>query len=173
MTLASRWEMTHIRQLAVEHLSACASSATKLELGKQYSISKWIRQGYLELCIRKDSIAEEEASQFDRRELVKIVRARERIRSEAKERTISEWKWVTTKYGYCKKFIEAESAETDSLSNSKYFQDRNERDGFPDFHVTDRLVHEILDEIFQLVDPAEGIDSAPPSRRGSFCGEEY
>ncbi|KIJ34282.1 hypothetical protein M422DRAFT_263596 [Sphaerobolus stellatus SS14] len=150
MTLASRWNMANIRSLAVERLSACASSITKLHLGKQYYVSKWVREGYLELCIRKNPIAEDEASKLDWRELVKIAAARERIRLEAMERIITDWQWVSTKYGYCKKFVEAEAPVSEANMPSK-----------------NRLIHEILDEIFQLEDSAEGLESRSGSETGS------
>lgn len=107
LILAELWSMTNIRQLAVERLSSCASSATKLLLGKQYLISKWIRDGYLELCTRPEPLNEEEGSKLDWREIIKISAARERIRTEALEPDQRSWEWISTKYGRSKRFVPA------------------------------------------------------------------
>ena len=98
--LAVTWEMTQVRIFAIEKLSSCASSMTKIFLGRRYSHYPWIRAGFLDLCLRDGPLTDAEGSRLDWKEILKVSRAREIIRSKV-IRLNRRREWENTNYGTC------------------------------------------------------------------------
>ncbi|KAF8583062.1 hypothetical protein K439DRAFT_1617767 [Ramaria rubella] len=144
LQLATIWQMPNLRQLAIEQLSSqIISPITKISLGREYKHSLWIRDGLLELCLRDDSLTEEEGSRLEWKEIIKIAMARERIRSQVLSVSY-EPTYADTKYGQCLVYQKHYSA-------AGYYK-----------HM---MVHDILEEVFEL-DP-ENMTSALVSRPSS------
>ncbi|KIJ25466.1 hypothetical protein M422DRAFT_38676, partial [Sphaerobolus stellatus SS14] len=156
LRLSSKWSMPNVRKLAIKTLAVHASSASKVFLGKEFSITPWIRQGYVELCLQATPLSEKEGERFSWQEIIKIARARERINNEVileKPRKI-DWSW--TKYGQCKKFIPNHNSYH-RLGHEHENADRcwvHPWCNIPEAYKNP-MVHVILDEEFDLKDGAE------------------
>ncbi|KIJ34289.1 hypothetical protein M422DRAFT_213217, partial [Sphaerobolus stellatus SS14] len=76
LTLSTKWAMREVRKLAITHLTKCASSVSKILLGKKFLVIPWIRQGYLELCLHPEPLTESEGERLGWKEVVRIAKAR-------------------------------------------------------------------------------------------------
>ncbi|KAF8583063.1 hypothetical protein K439DRAFT_105623 [Ramaria rubella] len=128
--IATMWNMSNIRALAIDRLSSIASPLTKTTLGRRYEHAQWIRDGFLELCLRDEPLTEEEGAHFGWKDIVKLASAREQIRSQVVAVSYDHT-WADTRYGQC-------------LVYQKHYS--------TDAYRKHKMVHAILDQVFGLED---------------------
>ncbi|KAF7325306.1 BTB domain-containing protein [Mycena venus] len=56
LSLASRWEFTSLRELAMQHLFLITSAVERIALGRRYDIPSWLGPAYAEVCERKEPL---------------------------------------------------------------------------------------------------------------------
>ncbi|KAJ7721484.1 hypothetical protein B0H16DRAFT_1335241, partial [Mycena metata] len=56
LSLATRWDFTSLRDLAMQHLFATTSAVERIALGRRYDILEWLVPAYTEVCERKDPL---------------------------------------------------------------------------------------------------------------------
>ncbi|SJK98034.1 uncharacterized protein ARMOST_01290 [Armillaria ostoyae] len=73
------WHLSDIRQLAIKYLhqDAKLDSVERVVLAKAYSVSSWLRIGYLGLVKRAQSMSVEEAEQIGFQSAIQIYQVRE------------------------------------------------------------------------------------------------
>ncbi|KAK0459180.1 uncharacterized protein EV420DRAFT_307115 [Desarmillaria tabescens] len=79
LKLSTMWQLSDIRQLAIEYLQQDAKldPVERVVLAKSYSISPWLRTGYLSLVKRVQSLSAEEAEQIGFKSAIQIYQLRE------------------------------------------------------------------------------------------------
>ncbi|KAK0226423.1 hypothetical protein IW262DRAFT_766385 [Armillaria fumosa] len=79
LKLSTMWHFTDIRQLAIKHLQqdATLDAIEQVVLAKAYSVSSWLRTGYLGLVKRTQPLSVEEAEQIGYRSAIQIYQVRE------------------------------------------------------------------------------------------------
>lgn len=82
LILATTYEFTSIRQLAISQLSTLIGPAEKVELGHKYDIGEWLRPAYTQLCQRSDPISQEEGEYLEKADIIRIVGVRHRLATE-------------------------------------------------------------------------------------------
>ena len=141
------WEMGNIHSLAIAQLSSCASPLSKITLGRKYDHPPWIRDGFLQLCLRPEALAMEEAEGLSLKDVVGVAQARERMRSTV-IRSSCHQTWGGN----------GEAYETRYDTEDCY---QSERDGGEATHTNagslltalDPQIHEILAEVVDLQEP--------------------
>ncbi|KAK0486309.1 hypothetical protein IW261DRAFT_791106 [Armillaria novae-zelandiae] len=79
LRLSTMWHLSDIRQLAIKHLQqdATLDAVEQVVLAKAYSVSSWLRTGYLSLVKRMQPLSVEEAEQIGYRSAIQIYQMRE------------------------------------------------------------------------------------------------
>jgi hypothetical protein len=78
--LASKWEFHVLRSLAIDRLGALASPVDKVDLGRKYEISFWLKEAYVALCERTAPLTLEEGRRISLEDVIKISQARHNVR---------------------------------------------------------------------------------------------
>lgn len=68
--------------MAIEKLDKLTSGMTKVALGRKYDHSKWILDGFTDLCLRAEMMSEEEANQLSSKDVLRYAWAREKVRAQ-------------------------------------------------------------------------------------------
>jgi len=142
LSLATLWDMQNIRNFAIEQLSSSCAAISKIRLGKEYAIHRWVREGYLDLCLRRERLSLTDAENLGLEQTLLVAAARERIREEIdpSERTLEEERSI----GY-----------REEIDPSERTLEKEERStGYSRIVTWPAVpgVHAILDEVFGLVD---------------------
>ncbi|KAJ7157740.1 hypothetical protein C8R46DRAFT_852931, partial [Mycena filopes] len=80
LKLATLWDFIEVRDLAIGKLEEYAESLdeiARIQLGRDYDVSTWIRSGYTELAQRKSPISSEEAAKIGFEVALQICQLRE------------------------------------------------------------------------------------------------
>lgn len=79
LRLSTMWHFSDIRQLAIKHLQQDASldAVEQVIFAKDFSVSSWLRTGYLGLVKRTQPLSVEEAEQIGWRSAIQIFQVRE------------------------------------------------------------------------------------------------
>ncbi|KAJ7188792.1 hypothetical protein C8R46DRAFT_1341462 [Mycena filopes] len=80
LKLASLWDFVELRTFAIEQLNVYAESLdciARIQLGRDYDVSTWIRSGYTELARRRTPITSDEASKIGFEVALQIYQLRE------------------------------------------------------------------------------------------------
>ncbi|KAF8488348.1 hypothetical protein JB92DRAFT_3016997, partial [Gautieria morchelliformis] len=94
--------MLDIRSEAIAQLSKCAGSGTKISLGRAYDHPPWVRDGFLEFCLRHEPLTIKEAEELGAlKEIVGVAEARQRVRMEVIPGSSGGAQWIQNKYGEC------------------------------------------------------------------------
>ncbi|KAJ7672068.1 hypothetical protein B0H17DRAFT_947775 [Mycena rosella] len=80
LSLATRWEFTSLRELAMRHLFAMASAVERIALGQRYDIPSWLVPAYTEVCERKDPLTLAEGRLLGIADVICIGQVRHSIR---------------------------------------------------------------------------------------------
>ncbi|KAF8910872.1 hypothetical protein CPB85DRAFT_1221146 [Mucidula mucida] len=89
LSLATRWDFTSIRELALSRLhpnsfTASAqlnlSPADRIVLGLRFDVSEWLLPAYSELCMRTEALTLEEGEILGMQNVINIAQARQAIR---------------------------------------------------------------------------------------------
>lgn len=83
LCLASRWEFTSIRLLAINQLTMIASPIERITRGVAYNVKNWLLPAYTELCTRDDPLNLEEGLKLGIRDVIFIGQLRSSIRRES------------------------------------------------------------------------------------------
>ncbi|KZP08646.1 hypothetical protein FIBSPDRAFT_670202, partial [Athelia psychrophila] len=75
--IAVRWSFGSIRALSIKHLAPIATDVDKIVLGRQYAIDEWLADAYLAVCIREQSLTEEEGTRLKVADIIKISSIRQ------------------------------------------------------------------------------------------------
>jgi len=67
--------------MALKNLEKVASPAAKIRLGRKYDHSKWLSDGFMNLCLRAEPLTLEEAQELELKDVVGCASARESIRA--------------------------------------------------------------------------------------------
>ncbi|KZP33824.1 hypothetical protein FIBSPDRAFT_720283, partial [Athelia psychrophila] len=70
--LANEWRFESVRTLAVKQLLPIATDVEKIILGRQYAIDEWLGDAYLAVCMREQSLTEEEGTRMKVADIIKI-----------------------------------------------------------------------------------------------------
>ena len=90
------WQMNDIRSRAIAELSSCATPTAKIVYGRAYDHPRWLRDGYLALCLRSKPLTVEEVEGLSLKEIIGVAKARERIRSRVLFSSCeTKWVWDT------------------------------------------------------------------------------
>jgi len=81
LALATKWEFTDYRQLAISRLAQLASPVDRILLGRSYDIPEWITTAYLELCKRDDALTYEEGQRLGMYDVILLSDIRQSIRA--------------------------------------------------------------------------------------------
>ncbi|KAJ7133736.1 hypothetical protein C8R43DRAFT_894956, partial [Mycena crocata] len=57
LSLATRWDFTSLRELALQHLFSMASAVERIALGRRYDIVGWLIPAYTEVCERTEPLS--------------------------------------------------------------------------------------------------------------------
>ncbi|KAK7472380.1 hypothetical protein VKT23_000496 [Stygiomarasmius scandens] len=111
LKLATLWGFPNIRCLAIEHLSKMKLDAfTNIELGRKYSVSQWLRNGYMELVKRFDTLTREEVKVIGCSSSIGVFRVREemakRFQSAYSVFSTTHWSESAIKEGVEKEFVD-------------------------------------------------------------------
>ena len=155
--------MVDVRSISITKLGECASPISKICLGRHYDHSPWIREGFLDLCLRKHPLTEDEASGLNIPEIIGISAAREKIRLHVVWSTCQQT-WVDSKYGECLRYRTYQESGLLKGYSQRVFQ------FMPKcvviihgFLFPDKMVHDILDNTFGLDNLTTDLVSRPPS----------
>ncbi|KZP33821.1 hypothetical protein FIBSPDRAFT_671410, partial [Athelia psychrophila] len=77
--LAVKWGFGSIRTLSIKHLAPIATDIDKIILGRQYGIDEWLSDAYLAVCMREQSLTEEEGTRLRVADIIKINSIRQRF----------------------------------------------------------------------------------------------
>lgn len=75
--LAAKWGFENIKLLAIDNLTAHATSIDKIVLGRRYDITYWLPAAYEAVCMREDPLTIEEGMKLGIKDIVKISAARQ------------------------------------------------------------------------------------------------
>ncbi|KZP08649.1 hypothetical protein FIBSPDRAFT_874402 [Athelia psychrophila] len=77
--IAVRWGFGSIRTLSIKHLTPIATDIDKIVLGRQYAIDEWLADAFLAVCMREQSLTEEEGTRLKVADIIKISSIRQRF----------------------------------------------------------------------------------------------
>ncbi|KAK0241235.1 hypothetical protein EDD85DRAFT_818140 [Armillaria nabsnona] len=79
LRLSTMWHLSDIRQLAIKYLQQDAKldAVERVVLAKAYSVSLWLRTGYLSLVKRAQPLSVEEAEQIGFQSAIQVYQVRE------------------------------------------------------------------------------------------------
>ncbi len=89
LSLATRWDFTSIRELALSRLHSNSftasaqlnlSPADRIVLGLRFDVSEWLLPAYSELCMRTEALTLEEGEILGMQNVINIAQARQAIR---------------------------------------------------------------------------------------------
>ncbi|KAJ6593221.1 hypothetical protein B0H19DRAFT_916388 [Mycena capillaripes] len=80
LSLASRWEFTSLRELAMQHLFAITSAVDRISLAHRFDIPGWLVPAYTEVCERKDPLTLAEGRLLGLDDTICIAQVRHMIR---------------------------------------------------------------------------------------------
>ncbi|KDQ58990.1 hypothetical protein JAAARDRAFT_649751 [Jaapia argillacea MUCL 33604] len=80
LLLATAWDFTSIRTVAIRELVSCTSPIDKIVLGRKYDISYWLKDAYIAVCTRPEALTVEEAEDLGLKESINISKVRQDIR---------------------------------------------------------------------------------------------
>ncbi|KAF8586644.1 hypothetical protein K439DRAFT_1340407 [Ramaria rubella] len=81
LNLASMWEITRARELAIEELEKCLSPFEKIIFGRKYDHVFWVQKGFTHLCLREEYLTSAEANQMSKEDIRNYGKVREVIRA--------------------------------------------------------------------------------------------
>ncbi|KZP33811.1 hypothetical protein FIBSPDRAFT_881328 [Athelia psychrophila] len=76
---AVKWGFGSIRTLSIKHLAPIATDIDKIVLGRQYAIDEWLADAYFAVCMREQSLTEEEGARMKVADIIKINSVRQRF----------------------------------------------------------------------------------------------
>ncbi|KAF8586649.1 hypothetical protein K439DRAFT_1615021 [Ramaria rubella] len=79
LSLADKWQMSNILNLALENLRDIVPATTKILFGQRYDYPSWVLDGFVALCAREHSITEEEGQEIGMDNLIKCAKVREEL----------------------------------------------------------------------------------------------
>lgn len=79
--LATKWDFSSIRELAIASFTPSASDVDKVVLGHRFGHQEWLLPGYTGLCERDEPLTELEGERLGIKDVVAIAKVREDIRS--------------------------------------------------------------------------------------------
>ncbi|KAJ7750099.1 hypothetical protein DFH07DRAFT_1062211 [Mycena maculata] len=80
LSLASRWEFSSLRELAMQHLFTSTSAVERIALGRRFDIPGWLVPAYTEVCERKDPLTLTEGRMLGLDDVICIGQVRHSIR---------------------------------------------------------------------------------------------
>ena len=89
LSFSTRFVCDRIRARSVRELEAVKSQMGPVELAvlaARHDISQWLSEAHSELCQRKDPLSEEEGERLGLPTVIKLMRAREALRSRPDDR---------------------------------------------------------------------------------------
>jgi hypothetical protein len=81
--LSHLWDFSSIRTLAIDRLSVLTTAMDRIVLGHEYSVVGWLSDAYLDVCEQPKLPSDEELEHLDKKDLMRLMRAREAIRAPA------------------------------------------------------------------------------------------
>jgi hypothetical protein len=81
--LSHLWDFSSIRTLAIDQLSVLTTAMDRIVLGHEYSVVGWLPDAYLDVCEQIELPSDEELERLDMKDLMRLMRAREAIRTPA------------------------------------------------------------------------------------------
>jgi hypothetical protein len=81
--LSHLWDFSSIRTLAIDKLSVLTTAMDRIVLGHEYSVVGWLSAAYLDVCEQMVLPSDEELERLDIKDLMRLMRAREAIRTPA------------------------------------------------------------------------------------------
>jgi hypothetical protein len=79
--LSHLWDFSSIRTLAIDRLSVLTTAMDRIVLGHEYSVVGWLSDAYLDVCEQPKLPSDEELEHLDKKDLMRLMRAREAIRA--------------------------------------------------------------------------------------------
>ncbi|KZT27201.1 hypothetical protein NEOLEDRAFT_1131230 [Neolentinus lepideus HHB14362 ss-1] len=79
LALSAQWGFESIRLLAIREVFPLASSIDRVALGLKYDIKDWLLDAYLDICLRRDPISDDEAERLGAKDVARVSRLREKI----------------------------------------------------------------------------------------------
>ncbi|KAJ7496622.1 hypothetical protein FB451DRAFT_1208266 [Mycena latifolia] len=83
LSLATRWEFTSLRELALQHLFLLTSAVDRIALGRRHDVPDWLVPAYTEVCERKDPLTLAEGRLLGLEDVIGIGQVRHCIRYSA------------------------------------------------------------------------------------------
>ncbi|KAJ7180579.1 hypothetical protein C8R46DRAFT_1318570 [Mycena filopes] len=80
LSLASRWDFTSLRELAIQHLFTMTSVVERIAVARRYDILEWLVPAYTEVCERKDPLTLAEGRLLGVDDVICIGQVRHMIR---------------------------------------------------------------------------------------------
>ncbi|KAJ7286922.1 hypothetical protein C8J57DRAFT_1282354 [Mycena rebaudengoi] len=80
LALATKWEFTSLRELAMQNLSATTSAVERIAIGRRYDVPSWLVPAYTEVCERKDPLTPAEGRLLGLDDVICIGQVRHSIR---------------------------------------------------------------------------------------------
>ncbi|KAI0045519.1 hypothetical protein FA95DRAFT_1573742 [Auriscalpium vulgare] len=78
LRLASEWQFSSIRELAIQQLTPIASAVDNIVLGHEYGLDDWLIRGYVDLCLKPSPpLAIEEAQRLSTQDIIMVFNMRE------------------------------------------------------------------------------------------------
>ncbi|KZP08617.1 hypothetical protein FIBSPDRAFT_938886 [Athelia psychrophila] len=77
--LAVRWGFEFIRTLATKHIAPIATEIDKIVLGRQYGIESWLHEAFIAVCMREQSLTEEEGTRMKVADIIRINSIRQQF----------------------------------------------------------------------------------------------
>ena len=120
LRVATMWEMTEIRTVAMQLLSNIRCPFTKISLGREYGNVSWIKEGFIILCLRPEPLNIDEAVQLTKGDVIACAAAREEIRSRVLSTEGGRWRadWTHPSRLIGSRQMVAEPIGLEHLSNS-------------------------------------------------------
>lgn len=79
--LASQWDFSSLRQLAIDNLAILIMSPIdRIVIGQAYHIPEWLVPAYTELCMRDDPLTLDEGKKLGMEDVITIGQLRQEVR---------------------------------------------------------------------------------------------
>ena len=77
LKLSTLWCCFSLRNTAIVNLKGTLTPQEYVLLGRQYTVSEWVKRGYKEMVLRKGTISDEEAGEIGYATTIRLLRMRE------------------------------------------------------------------------------------------------
>jgi len=77
LKLSTLWCCFSVRNIAIVNIKGTLTPQEYVLLGRQYTISEWVKRGYKEMVLRKGTISDDEAGEIGYATTIRLLRMRE------------------------------------------------------------------------------------------------